>query len=729
MTDDTWKRLAGVAFALTIFVSASLLFVVQPMVGKMILPYLGGSSSVWTTCMLFFQLMLVVGYLYAHLIAQQFKPERQVVLHLGLIVAALVTSLPFQLSEAWLSTDSAPALWLLVALLASIGLPLFVVSSSAPLFQHWFSATDHPDADDPYYLYAASNVGSMIALFGYPFVVERTFAVDTQSTLWAWGFGGLALLTAGCGALVWRDEETAELTGAAEAVGGVDWTRRGWWVLITFIPSSLMLGVTDYLTTDIASVPLLWVFPLGIYLFSFILVFSRFEIRFSFYRIAIPVVTLLTLAATFSGYLSMMAIIGAQLWMFYLYTVYFHGRLAEDRPATEHLTEFYIWMSVGGALGGIFNALIAPVLFDITAEYYLVLALGIALIPPLYSGEDEDNPSTILQVGLAVVLGAAIGVYLLSVYPIMEFDQISSALGGLVLVGAILSMGFIFPRGRNVGLAILLLIGFGIHEGISTDQQYERSFYASYSVYEDRINGHDVDVFSHGTTQHGLQVQEGPLSKRAAGYHHRAGPIGDVFGSMSYDRVAVAGLGAGALAAYAEPDDEFVFYEIDPVVEDIAREHFNYLKQCGDACKVKIGDARKLLEKAEPNSFDIIVMDAYNSDSVPTHLLTREAMELYLSKVKEDGAIVMHVSNRYLDIQGVVGALVEDLGLVSCSKSYTPPPTQGDSLAYASTYTIVAREASDLTPLTQTGGCASTPPADVVWTDRFSNIASVFKWE
>jgi SAM-dependent methyltransferase len=729
VTDPTWRRLAGGTFALTIFVSASLLFVVQPMVGKMILPHLGGSSSVWTTCMLFFQLMLVVGYVYAHLLAQQLEPERQVLLHLGLVLAAIATSLPFALSDQLLSARSAPALWLLVALLASVGLPLFVVSSSAPLFQHWFSATDHPDADDPYYLYAASNVGSMIALFGYPFAVERTFDLDTQSRLWAWGFGGLAALTVGCGALVWRSETDAETTEAAEAVGGVDWSRRGWWVLITFIPSSLMLGVTDYLTTDIASVPLLWVFPLGIYLFSFILVFSRLPLNLSLYRGAIPVVTLLTLAGTFSGFLSMIGIVGAQLWMFYIQTVYFHGLLAEDRPPPEHLTEYYIWMSVGGAAGGLFNALLAPMLFDWTIEYYLILALGVALIPPLYGG-DEGEGSKLLGWGMGVALAASVGTYLWSVYPIMEFDQVSSALGGLVLVAVIVGMGMVFPRGRNVGLALILLLGFGIYEGVSVDSHYERSFYASYSIYDDRIAGEEVRVFSHGTTQHGLQVVEGPLREQAAGYHHPAGPIGDVFAAYRPERVAVAGLGAGALAAYADPGDQFVFYEIDPVVEDIAREHFTYLEQCGEFCEVKIGDARKLLERAEPDTFEVIVMDAYNSDSVPTHLLTREAMKLYLSKLKEDGVVVMHVSNRYLDIEGVVGALVEDLGLASCTRSYSPTTDRNDeSLAYASTYTIVARDSSDLDPLREQGQCSETNDAGVVWTDRFSNVASVFEWE
>ncbi len=718
-----WRhRLALGVFAVTIFTSASLLFVVQPMVGKMILPHLGGSPSVWTTCMLFFQSMLVVGYLYAHVIAQKLPPPWQIGLHFTLVALAVALCLPFDLPTQLLQSQSSPALWLLAALAIAIGPPLLIVSSSAPLFQHWFAFTDHPDADDPYYLYAASNVGSLLALFAYPFVVERSFTVDTQTTLWAGGFGLLVLLTVGCSLFVYDAGDAPVGTTDREAEP-LSWKRRGWWLLITFIPSSLMLGVTQYLTTDIASVPLLWVLPLGFYLLSFIVVFARMKLYLWLYRTLIPFVTLLVLAATFVEFFTITITVFLHLWMFFLFAMYFHGSLAEDRPHAEHLTEFYIWMSVGGALGGLFNSLLAPALFDWMLEYYLVLALGIACIWPIRTRSDADSPMVDWAAGLA--LAACIGTYLWSVR-LLSFDAPSTALGIGVLVIVVVGTVAKFPRVQNVALGMLLLIGFASYEHVQTATTYERSFFASYTVYTDRIEGNEVKVFSHGTTQHGIQATAEHRQNAPVGYYHPAGPIGDVFEQLPHEKVAVAGLGAGGLAPYHGTGAEFVFFEIDPVVEQIAREDFTYLDHCGEACRVEIGDARKLLEQKEPQSYDLLFMDAYNSDSVPTHLLTVEAVELYLSRIKQDGVIAFHVSNRYLNIEGIVGALAEKMGLAARTKSYTPSANSSD-LAYQSNYTLVARKKEHLRKLADAPGWEEPRVADVVWTDNFTNIVSALK--
>ena len=742
----TKLRLLLLTFAVTIFTSASLLFVVQPMVGKMILPHLGGSPSVWTTCMLFFQTTLVAGYLYAHVIAQKMSPRWQIGVHFALIAAAVVTSLPFDIPEQFLQSQSSPALWLLFALLIAIGLPLLVVSSSAPLFQHWFAFTDHPDADDPYYLYAASNVGSMLALFGYPFFVERTFGLDVQSNLWAWGFGLLALLAAGCSAFVFnhQTEAPAKDTDDAEpeatpATSGelpyegragreedeVTWKRRGWWLLITFIPSSLMLGVTQYLTTDIASAPFLWVLPLGLYLLTFIIVFARLDIYLWLYRVAIPFFALLVLGATYAEFFSITVTVAIHLWMFFLFAIYFHGMLAKDRPSTDHLTEFYIWMSVGGALGGLFNALVAPALFDWMLEYYLILAVGIAVIRPRRA--DDGHASVLADWGAAIALAFTIGFYFWSV-ALLIFDTPGTMFGTLVVIGVAVGMSVKFPALQNVGLAVILLVGFANYEHIDTAMTYERSFFANYTVYKDRVEDHKVRVFSHGTTQHGMQAREERLQQVPLGYHHPRGPMGDVLHTIPHERIAIAGLGVGAMGAYAQKGKEVVFFEIDPVVEKMARKYFTYLEECGDRCEVRIGDARKLLEEAEPHSFDVIMMDAYNSDSVPTHLLTREALKLYLSRLTEDGVVVFHVSNRYLNVESVVGALVEDMNLPARTKSFTPSEREAEALAYASTYVVVAREESDLREIAHSSEWDDPEAADVVWTDNFSNIISVFKW-
>jgi len=718
--------LVGV-FALTVFVSASLLFVVQPMVGKMILPHLGGSSSVWTTSMLFFQSVLVAGYVYAHAVAQKMSPRTQVVVHGILVLVAIVTSLPFRDPGTLVHAESNQALWLLVSLLVAIGLPLFVVSSSAPLFQHWFGFTDHPDAEDPYYLYAASNVGSMLALFGYPFLVERLFTVDTQTRIWAWGFGLLAALTAVCGAALFtqKNGEKAEPAPPDRDVEPLTWKRRGWWLLITFIPSSLMLGVTHYLTTDLASVPLLWVLPLGFYLLSFIIVFARVQLYLWAYRAIIPVATLAVLAATYMDLFSMAVLVIAHIWLFFMYAIFFHGQLAEDRPETAHLTEFFIWMSVGGALGGVFNALIAPALFDWMFEYYLVLALGIAIIRP--SRLLSDETSVLENWGAALALLAAVGMYFWAMQGVTP-NIPSSTVGMVIVLLTVVGLGLNFPIAQNPAVAMILLVGCFLHQHVSTANVYKRSFFANYTVYNRTLDGHDTKIFSHGTTQHGIQVLEENWEFAPVGYYHPAGPVGDVFSVIPADRVAVAGLGTGAMAPYIRSSEKMVFFEIDPVVERLAREHFTYLDTCGDRCRVEIGDARKRLEATEPGSYDLLMLDAYSSDSVPTHLLTVGAVELYMSRVDEDGVLLFNVSNRYLDVQGVVGAIADELGYATRTRSYQPSMQEDEDLAYGSTFTIVARDQADLKRLASAPRWKETNRADVVWTDRYTNIVSVFQW-
>jgi spermidine synthase/type IV secretory pathway VirB3-like protein len=729
--DRTTRGLLLATYTVTIFVSASLLFVVQPMAGKMLLPHLGGSSSVWTTCMLFFQTTLVAGYAYAHILAQQLTPRRQAFVHLGLMATAVATSLPFSLSTGWLDTSSMPALRVLAVLGISIGLPLFIVSSSAPLFQHWFSYTEHPDAEDPYYLYAASNVGSLLALFGYPFFVERTFELDSQGSLWAWGFGALMALTAACAWFLFREEtalpEADEVPAQRQEASseGVAWSRRGWWLLITFIPSSLMLGVTEYLTTDIASVPLLWVFPLGLYLLSFVLVFSRFPVNRLIYRAIIPGATLLVLAITYADLVSIAGLVLLHLWLFFTIAVYFHGELAADRPSKEHLTEFYIWMSVGGALGGLFNALVAPAIFDWMVDYYLVLGVALAVILPYRAESGRD--STAVRIAAAASMILAVGAFAWSV-GLLDFTRAQTVVGVAIVIATIAGMGIAFPFLQNVGLAVLLVVGATVHADFASKAKFERSFFAEYTVYPDHRGGEKIRVFSHGTTLHGLQGREKPLSQEPIGYYHPSGPLGDIFERIPHEAVGIAGLGTGGMATYAEPGTHFTFYEIDPVVEDIAREHFTYLQDCGDRCSVQIGDARKLLEREPEDTFDLLFMDAYNSDSVPTHLLTEEALDLYMSRVDEDGVVVFHVSNRYLNVESIVGRLAEEAGLVARTRTYHPPDDDSLPLAFGSVYTVVARDAADLHGLAESDTWKPTEKANVLWTDQFTNIVSVYDW-
>lgn len=717
-------------FALTVFTSAALLFVVQPMVGELILPHLGGSSSVWTTCMLFFQSVLVVGYGYAHYLSKHVPPLRQAWVHLAVVGAAILSSLPLEVPEELLNTTSSPALSVLLALVVGIGLPVFVVSTSAPLFQRWYSYTDHPDADDPYYLYAASNVGSMIALLGYPFVLEPLIGLDEQRWAWSAGFLTLGVLTAVCGWYLARRRlpaasapEEEEEEADAPAAPPLSWPRRLRWIGWAFIPSSLMLGVTEYMTTDIASVPLLWVVPLALYLLTFILVFARRPIRLPRQaQTGLPVMVMAVLGATRADFIPMVWLLVLHLVMFFLVALFFHGRMAADRPHKTRLTEFFIWMSVGGAAGGLFNSLIAPALFDRPVEYTFVLAAAVAAIPPdAQRTEDEFTPRWVIPVMLAIS-----GFMYLRVVGFWTLKEPFALAGSALVCAAAFVLAWRMPRLENIACAAMVAVGLHAFFHLPDVIDYDRSFYASYAVIERELDdGSYYRKLSHGTTAHGLQWASEEREDEPLAYHHPSGPVGQVLDEIPAERVGVLGLGAGAMAAYGGPDRPIDFFEIDPIIEEVAREDFTYLDQCGRHCDVQIGDGRRLLEEAEDDRYDLLFLDAYSSDSVPTHLLTREALDTYFDKVDEDGVLVFNVSNRYLNIESIVGALAEDAGYEARTQLHRSPSDR--PLVYTSAYTVVARSEDHLEGLADGSNWEETERADVVWTDDFTNIVRVLK--
>ncbi len=723
-------------FTLTVFVSASLLFVVQPMVGKMILPHLGGSSAVWTTCMLFFQAALLAGYIYAHFLSEWFDRMGQVWAHLVVMSVTIGVALPLGVPTDLLRSDQSPAGWLLIALVIGVGAPLLVVSSTAPLFQRWFSYTDHPDAADPYHLYAASNVGSMLALFGYPLVVERTLYLDTQKLGWSLGFAALTGLAVVCGIFLYRRiSDGSEAEGDEEASMEVEirdepvtWWRRGRWVLWAFLPSSLMLGVTDHLTVDLAPVPLLWVLPLGLYLLSFILVFARRPIRLpQFTRAALPLyvfaLLLMHVGEVFPWWIRLLIHLG----VFLILAVWFHGELAADRPETGNLTEYFIWMSFGGALGGLFNALVAPAIFDARVEYFGMLAVAVAVVVPNRQRTEEPlMPSWPIPTMFALV-----GLFYLYAVGLLELGDPVSMLACIsgVLVCAVVAIRQ--PRFENVFAGAVIAVGLVAVLEVPNAVDYERSFFGSYTIIEAYDSDEDTVYrrFSHGTTSHGVQAfKDGEPTGTPLGYHHPTSPVGEVLQTVPNQSMAVLGLGAGALAEYAEEGKHMTFYEIDPVVHRIAKQNFEYLDRCGDRCTVRIGDGRQLMGEESDDKFDVIVLDAYNSDSVPTHLLTRQSIEdVYLPKLADDGVLVFHTSNRYLDIEGVVGRLAEELDLATRTR-LDHPGELADQYVYASKYTVVARKPAHLREILDKSEWEPTERADVVWTDDFTNLVSIMQW-
>jgi hypothetical protein len=678
------RALLGV-YTLAIFTGAFLLFLVQPMFSKMVLPLLGGTPAVWNTCLLFFQTALLAGYLYAHLSARWLRPGRQAALHLLVLAAALLT-LPITIGDRWATPGTThPTLWLLALLTASLGLPFFVLSGSGPLLQKWFSHSRHPDAQNPYFLYAASNLGSMVALLSYPVLVEPRLRLGEQSRLWTLGFALLLALTVLCAGLLWRGRDgasvgVADVVGAAGGAGAAESAitirRRVRWVLLAFAASSLLLGVTTYITTDIAAVPLLWAIPLALYLLTFVLVFARRQLvphRLAVRAqpwLVVPAVLLMVWGVRTAATPTFLLHLAA----FFVTALVCHGELARDRPPARRLTEFYLLLSLGGALGGAFNTLAAPQLFHSIAEYPLVLALACVAF--------REQP---VRFGL--------------------------------------------------GLGALLAVGLALRPGPDEVLFRDRTFFGTHRVVV--RDGGAVHALMHGTTLHGTQRQEPARRLEITTYYHREGPLGQIFEVLRSrtpaGRVGVVGLGTGSMACYGTAGEAWTFFEIDPVVERIAREPhlFTFLRDCAPEVDVVLGDARLTLARRPPGEFDLLVIDAFNSDAIPVHLLTRESLALYLDRLAPGGLLALHVTNRHLELEPVLAGLQWSLGAAALYTWQRPRPNdEGASSASAAMWGVFAREPEDL------GELAADPrwrapvlEAGVrVWTDDFANLLAVFRW-
>lgn len=734
-------------FSAAMFLSAALLFVVEPMFAKMALPLLGGSAAVWTTCLAFFQMALLAGYAYAHVSAKLLAWRAQVALHAAVLIAALAL-LPIRIPAA-----RAPALhvhpvgWLLGLLLMVVGLPFFALSGTTPILQKWFTRTGHPHSRDPYFLYAASNVGSLLGLFSYPFLLEPLWRLSEQSRLWTYGFAVFLLLAGACILLAWR--APGEVAGGASSVRleGSKVERvsdssarpalrsRLKWVLLAFVPSSLMLGITTALTMDIPAIPLLWVLPLAVYLLSFVLVFARKPLAYGWLSRRAP---LLILAAAIpfvlKGVLPLMVMLPLDLLTLFTVAVVCHGKVANSRPSTEHLTEFYLWISVGGVLGGVFNALLAPLVFSTVMEYPLALVLAAMLCPPRSSGEDTRRART-LDYLLPAALGVAVA---LAIWTLQNRGVAPGRLFNLVIFGpaAVCCLRF-GSRPRRFGLGVAALIAASqLYTGpFGRVLHSERSFFGVYRISDDVE--YNYRVLFHGGTAHGVQSLDPAHACEPLAYYTRSGPVGELFqafqGSPVESNVAVIGLGAGVMACYQRPHEQFTFYEIDPTVLHIARDphYFTYLSKCAPTAKVVLGDARLALRAAAAHTYGIIVLDAFSGDSIPTHLVTRQALALYLDKLTPGGVLAFHISNRYLDLHGVLAALAQDAGLTCVEDDDSDvSPEELREGKFSSWWVVMARPTADLEALRSSGDWRVLAAArgTRLWTDDYSNIVSILSF-
>lgn len=722
-----------ILYTLAIFVSSALLFLVQPMVARIILPAYGGTASVWTTCELFFQAVLLLGYGYAHLSTRRLGPRMQPWLHLPLMALALIT-LPFATRVlGGAEGTGSPALRLLGQLSVMVGLAFFAISAGAPLIQRWFADTRDPQARDPYFLYSASNLGSMVALLAYPTLVEPRLRLPQQTLLWAGGFVVLLVLMALCAVALVRSPRPVEPEEATEDtlvdVEAISNRMRAKWIALSAVPSSLLLGVTAYISTNVAPIPLLWVIPLALYLLTFILVFMRRPLLGSrtLGRITGLMIPPLMVAIVMEAFMPPLAIV--HLVVFFAVAWTCHARLSESRPDPAHLTEFYFWMSVGGVLGGAFNALLAPVIFNTLFEYPLALIAAAFLLPAYRPGERRTAADFYYPASVAVLT--------LAIAAIIHRGQIPPGpIRTLETVGVPAILCFLAvdrPIRYALSLAGMVLVANAL--GVASDARVvlsSRSFFGVHRVlfFGDHDRFHQL---THGNTLHGLQNFDRPHDPLT--YYHRTGPVGTIFkafsGPLKKQDVALVGLGVGSIAAYGEPGQNMTFYEIDPTVRDLATNPklFTFIRDSRANVKIDMGDARLRLAKAPNGKYGLIVLDAFSSDSIPVHLLTREAAQMYLSKLTPDGILAYHVSNRYLDLEGVLAALSRDLGLLAYVDEDAPSITEKEEGKAASVWVILARKNDDLGPLEKSP--LWTPleaeNTDKAWTDDYSNVLSVMK--
>ena len=718
-------------FTATIFLSSALLFLVQPMIARLVLPRLGGSPSVWNTCMVFFQAALLLGYVYADVSTRLLGVRKQAPWHLVFLLLPLLF-LPLTLGAGGPPSSASPVWWLLTTMTLRAGVPFFAVSASAPLLQRWFAILPLSSARDPYFLYAASNAGSMLALFAYPFLLEPSMAVTQQMRVWAIGYLVLLVLLASCsGVIYWfgRDESPASVPRPDP--DPISLRDRLVWVAYAFVPSSLMLGVTTHISAEIAAVPLLWVIPLALYLATFIVAFSSGVHYVDKWLVRLlPVFVLGALGTVLVNVVASWPI-AVHLAALFTAALACHRELARRRPTVQHLTEYYIWLSVGGLLGGVLNSLIAPHLFSRVLEYPLMLA-AVATMKLSSRPRRLEPGSPSVLIGLPVVL-LALGT------AFWTMGLIDSQVGHQPLVLATLlalAIGYMAYRAETFAATALMAvaaIAFVRPPTFGTVLFAGRSFFGIHRVID--APDHSYHLLQHGVTTHGRQQVSASARCEQTGYYHPSGPVGQVFRTHpdGFTSVAVIGLGTGALACYAGPDDSWTFFEIDPMVERIARDtrYFTYLANSPARLSVRLGDGRLTLQTVAPSTYDLLVVDAFSSDAIPVHLLTREAVDLYFSRLKPDGILALHISNRYLDLEPVIGAIAQQQHLFALANADANIPEQDLQVGrMPSHWVVLARTQASIRQLLDRPGWrqAATKASVTGWSDEYSNILRVMRF-
>jgi hypothetical protein len=723
------RKAARIVFTLTVFTSAFLLFAIQPMFTKMVLPQLGGSPAVWSVAMVFFQALLLLGYLYAHLSTRYLPTRIAVIVHICLLLATFIT-LPIAVASGLGKPPiEGQMFWLIGVFTFSVGLPFFAVAGNGPLLQAWFARTGHKNAGNPYFLYAASNLGSFSALLLYPVLFETTLRLPQQSAAWSSGFALLVLLIGASGTIMQLAQSNGTVKPEETKVAGplaVPMIAK--YIGLSFVPSALLVAVTAHISTDVASAPFMWIIPLALFLLTFVLIFRDEPlVPMPIVVMAVPVMAGLIFITKLFDF-NIFFTLGTHLMFFFAAALMYHQRLYVLRPKAEQLTQFYLWMSFGGVLGGIFSGLLAPYIFNSILEYPILVSLVMLAHPAVRQASRKDIVQQMLPT-LAIGF-AMIG----SVYLLQDTELVGS---GNLLIPLIIVTSFIVTGAFRHTLVQATLIPFvfvllAFKFGSVFGTVFERSFYGVYriSIHE---NG-QFRVLTHGTTIHGaMQIANadgtpytGPI--KPLSYYHPNGVLAETLHLLPAKTagrdIAIVGLGTGAQACNGMAGDRFTYYEIDALVAKIALDpnKFSFLSQCAPDAKIILGDARLTLADQTQASYNYLLLDAFSSDSVPVHLLTREALALYVARLKNDGLLVIHISNRNMELQSVTAALAKDAGLAIKGRILTEATGKFED-RFPSSVVVLAKKPETLAAFTREKGWDQPKNSNInVWTDDYSNI-------
>ncbi len=734
------RALSGLipVFSAALLVSAFLLFSVQPLFTKMILPKLGGTPAVWSVAMVFFQAVLLAGYAYAHFVATRLPFKAGALLHLTVTVVAFLW-LPLSIASGWdaVPTEGGQAVWLVGLYAASIGVPFFAVSANGPLLQAWFSRTGHPHAGDPYFLYGASNIGSLVALLSYPVLFEPLFRLTEQSQLWTHGYVLLLLLLGGSALVAHRriamggPVQTSPAPVAERAT--ITAKQRLQWIALAFVPSALLVAVTAHISTDIAAAPFLWIVPLALFLSTFIFTFARKQrIKLRTMEALFPFLVFAVIGHKFlDGFVQLGVGLAANLAIVFVGSMICHGNLVKRRPDAGNLTEFYLWMSFGGVLGGIFTGLLAPVMFNSLLEYPLLLILVLAATSTMTAVSADVWKQTTRTIG-GFMVPFVIVIAAMAMFGFANQD----ILVGLFLI-AVFGAAIVTIKRTGALIPVAAIAVVAVYWGILElrDSETRRSFFGVFEIAETE-NG-NFRKLTHGTTIHGVQRIRNTDGTPATGrpeplsYYHDRGAMALSIAATREKlgrpiNIGVIGLGAGSLACYAQPGDAWTFYEIDPEVVALARDtdRFGFVGTCAPEAPMVIGDARLTIGDTAGGSYDILIIDAFSSDAIPVHLLTQEAIETYRSKITEDGVLVFHISNRFLDLKSVLAAIADQAGLEMLYRRTGMSTRDRAEYRFSSNVAALATRTENFGPMASNGQWTGVEAdgSAAPWTDDYSNI-------